>query len=122
MTTPPTGAHGKPCFYCQQPINIFAGNPNEWPLEFPQPDGTGQVKAHHVGCVVKRLVDYATAHHAGQEAMRERAAKEVEKGWAEWTIYHGHGPCRTCDRQRDHWQATCAKGIRTLAPKSPREG
>lgn len=45
----------KPCYYCGELTNSFAGDPSVWPLHFPHPDEPGVVKQNHVGCVMKRL-------------------------------------------------------------------
>lgn len=44
-----------PCEFCQEPVNDFAGNPAKWSLKFTIPDGTGVVRAFHMGCVQERL-------------------------------------------------------------------
>jgi len=48
--------HGRPCHYCSEPCNGFAGDPGRWPLGFCQPDGTGIIRWHHTRCVTHRLV------------------------------------------------------------------
>lgn len=43
------------CEFCDGFCDSTAGDPGEWPLFFPHPDGTGLTRAHHVRCVVERL-------------------------------------------------------------------
>jgi hypothetical protein len=47
--------HNDLCEFCGKPCDGFAGNPALWPLIFTHPDGTGIAKAHHTGCVQKKL-------------------------------------------------------------------
>jgi hypothetical protein len=53
----PAEGHGKPCYYCGEPCNSLAGNPNLWPLAFCHRDEPGKVKWHHTGCVTERLIE-----------------------------------------------------------------
>ena len=43
------------CTFCGEATNDLHGNPQKWALWFTDPDGTGIVRAHHVGCVQDRL-------------------------------------------------------------------
>ncbi len=47
--------HGKPCYFCNQPINSLAGDPGKWGIPLCHEDEPGVVKAHHIGCVASRL-------------------------------------------------------------------
>lgn len=53
--------HREPCYYCQEPCNSLAGNPNLWPIALCHADDPGVVKWHHTGCVSSRLVERAAA-------------------------------------------------------------
>lgn len=43
------------CYYCKEPCNALAGNPEKWPIPLCHRDDPGQVKWHHIGCVTERL-------------------------------------------------------------------
>jgi hypothetical protein len=47
--------HGKPCYYCGQPISALAGNPGLWPVALTHSDDPGVAKWHHARCVEARL-------------------------------------------------------------------
>jgi len=49
--------HNKPCYYCGEPCNGFAGDPGLWPLAFCHRDEPGVMKWHHSRCVTRRLVE-----------------------------------------------------------------
>ena len=49
--------HNELCYYCNEPINNLAGNPNEWAVPLCHKDEPGKVKWHHSGCVSQRLVE-----------------------------------------------------------------
>ena len=51
----PANGHGQPCYYCSEPCNAVAGNPEKWPIPLCHPEEPGKVKWHHVGCVSERL-------------------------------------------------------------------
>lgn len=77
----PEEGHDEPCFYCGKPCSLIAGDPSRWPLAFAQPDGTGVVRYHHVGCVVARLVPSPAEMFGTQPTERswEGAAHEYEE-------------------------------------------
>ena len=62
--------HGKPCYYCGEPIDNLSATPSQWncgPL--CHGDQPGVVRPHHVGCVADRLYRY--------DVMRKASGYEV---------------------------------------------
>lgn len=49
--------HGHLCYYCKEPCNGLAGNPDKWPIPLCHSDDPGVVKWHHIGCVRDRLIE-----------------------------------------------------------------
>ena len=43
------------CYYCGKMTDRLAGNPSNWPMNFPHQDDPGKVKPHHTSCVLKEL-------------------------------------------------------------------
>lgn len=57
----PMEGHGQPCYYCNEPCDGLAGNPNKWPIPLSHRDAPGYVKWHHVDCVTRRLIENCDA-------------------------------------------------------------
>ncbi len=70
--------HDKPCYYCGEPTNAFAGNPGRWPVALPHADEPGVVKWHHGGCVSRRLVDAQQARGKALDEARLIARKYAD--------------------------------------------
>ena len=51
-------SHGKPCYYCKEPVNALAGNPGLWPIVMSHRDEPGVPKIHHMSCVQERLDEW----------------------------------------------------------------
>jgi len=62
--------HNKPCYYCGEPCNGFAGDPGLWPLAFCHRDEPGVMRWHHSRCVTRRLVENQPPEKGVVEALR----------------------------------------------------
>ena len=69
-------AHGKPCYYCGQPVNNLAANPSEWNVYLCHEDDPGRIKPHHIGCVSERL-DVAEKLRGLVKALLDRPNREA---------------------------------------------
>jgi hypothetical protein len=43
------------CCICGKQTNNMAGNPGEWSVKMPRPDGSGKPHYYHMGCAVNRI-------------------------------------------------------------------
>lgn len=93
------------CYYCNKPINNLAGDPAQWSLKFPRPDGSGVVRSHHVGCVMQRLTE---------RDKFEKALKHVQ--WIKDCGIDGkdeHGVSRNfADAERDQMYRIATEAVR----------
>ena len=71
----PFEGHDKPCYYCGQPCDGLAGNPNKWPIPLTHRDEPGVVKWHHIGCVSRRLFENIWTDDGSLETLYQDAMK-----------------------------------------------
>lgn len=71
--------HGEPCYYCGKPTNDLAGDPSEWTVVLCHEDAPGVGKAHHEGCVFRRLQSASAL--ARQKERLIDSLGEMEEGY-----------------------------------------
>lgn len=74
--------HEAPCYYCEKPCNALAGNPSQWPIPLTHSDDPGQVKWHHIGCVMARVdqvesLKEENAHFAWRDKDKNKLITEL---------------------------------------------
>lgn len=53
--------HGRPCYICSQPCDVYAGDPSKWPVMLGIVNGYGVLYAHHMGCLALAVEKYVNS-------------------------------------------------------------
>lgn len=87
------------CVWCNKPTVAISGNPNDWAIYFPELDGTGIDRAHHVGCLMERLqkIIELQAENAALREQRDELRECLKEHWKAWETADPmtYVPCQT---------------------------